>query len=82
VLRDVSARATAAYENGSQDLGVLPGSPHEGYDWCSIDLGLTYSARRNIIMSLDYRLTLRYSNVSPLSYTQDQIGFTLTYAFQ
>jgi hypothetical protein len=82
VLQDITALASASYEKGSQDLGVLAGNLHEDYDWYGIDLGLAYLPRRNLKLSTDYRITLRDSNVGVRAYTQDQIGLVLTYTFQ
>jgi hypothetical protein len=80
--RDISLRTSASCQYGTQSLGVLVGNPHEDYNWESLDLGLDYSPRRNLKMSLDYRLTLRSSNLAMRSYTQDQLGLLLSYSFQ
>jgi hypothetical protein len=82
VLHDVTLRATPFYEDGSQTLSALAGNSEENYDWYGADLGFTYTPRRNLNVSVDYRLTSRSSDLALRSYTQDQIGLTLTYSFQ
>jgi hypothetical protein len=82
VLHDVTLRATPFYEQGTQGLLSLAGNFQENYEWYGVDMGLTYTPRRNLTVTADYRVTLRSSDLALRSYTQDQIGIMLTYTFQ
>jgi hypothetical protein len=82
VVRDVSVRGLAFYEHGSQNLEALFGNLHENYDWYGVGLGLTYSLWGNVRMSLDYRLTLRSSDLAFRTYSQDLVGILVTYTFK
>ena len=82
VVRDLNARGLAFYEHGSQYLGVLVGNLHEHYDWYGVGLGLTYSLWSDVRISLDYRLTLRSSDIAYRTYTQDLVGILATYTFK
>jgi hypothetical protein len=82
IIKDVSLNTSLFYEHGSE-YGGLPSSLQESsYDWYGGGLGLSYSPMRKLRISLNYRTTLRSSNVTSREYTQNMIGLQIVYTPQ
>src|SRR5262249_15774151 len=80
IFKDVSITTSLFYENGSETGGGLPTAPvEENYNWYGGTLSVGYSPRRNLNLSLTYRLTLRNSDVASQEYTQNLVGLTVAY---
>jgi hypothetical protein len=79
ILKDVSLQASAFYEHGSDKGAPVPGAVAETYDWYGGELSISYSPVKRVNLSLNYRLTLRSSDVPSREYTQNQVGLLVTY---
>jgi len=71
--------ASFSYENGKQADSTLLGTVAEHYEWAGIGLGLAHNLTSRLGLQLNYRLTLRSSNIALREYTQNLISFGLTY---
>lgn len=68
-----------SYEHGDQGVGNLTGGLAETYDWYGATIGTSWNFTKRAALSVNYRLTLRSSDVADRGYTQNMIGLTLTY---
>jgi hypothetical protein len=82
VLKNVDIQTSIFYEHGSQTGGKLGSFPGEVYDWYGAGLGLSYLATKKLRMSLNYRLTLRASDLISRDYAQNLVGLLCTYSLQ
>jgi hypothetical protein len=81
LFKHVGFNTSLSYEHGSQTGGRLGGFLEDTYDHLSGGLGLSYSPMRKLRMSLNYRLTIRTSDVGFREYTQNMVGLHATYTF-
>jgi hypothetical protein len=79
IIRNVNLHTALSYEHGKQGQGNVSGNLTETFDWLTTDVGASYSPMKRLSLGLDYRLTLRSSNVPTDEYTQNMITFSLTY---
>ncbi|MGA9778086.1 MAG: outer membrane beta-barrel protein [Verrucomicrobiia bacterium] len=79
IIRNVSLNTSLSYEHGNQGAGNVAGNLVETFDWFTTDVGASYSPMKRLSLGLDYRLTLRSSNVPTGEYTQNMITLSLTY---
>jgi hypothetical protein len=79
IIKNVSLNTSFSYEHGKQGRGNVLGNLTENFDWFGANLGVGYSIIKKLSLGLNYRLTLRSSDVSSREYTQNVIGLTLTY---
>lgn len=79
VIKDVTLSGSLAYEHGSLSGGRLVGVLEDTYDWYGYGMSLAYSPFKKMNMALNYRLTLRSSNVALTEYTQNMVGLLFTY---
>jgi hypothetical protein len=79
LLKHVTFTTTLAYEHGEQDDSTAIGNFSETYDWFGGGVGLNYAFMKAASVSLNYRLTLRASDVATREYTQNLIQLQLTY---
>lgn len=68
-----------SYEHGNQGAGKQIGGLAEKYDWCTADVGTSWNVLKNLSLGVNYRLTLRNSDVANRDYNQNVVGLTLTY---
>lgn len=80
VLKRVSVQTGLFYEHGKQSGGRVAGFVEDNYDWYGGNIGLNYSLLKNLSASLNYRVTLRSSNVASRDYTQNMIGLQVSYS--
>jgi len=71
-----------SYEHGKQGEGNVLGNLTENFDWFGAEMDAGYSIMKKLSVGLHYRLTLRSSNIQNNEYTQNVIGFSLTYLTQ
>ena len=81
-LKDFDFTAGLSYENGTQGLKSVLGSASENYDWFGANVGLAHALTKRLRLRLDYRFTIRSSNLPDRDYTQDVVGLTASYQFQ
>lgn len=80
IVKDLNLNTYVSYENGRQ--GPASGGIFEDYSWAGLGLGVSYPMIKRLILSLEYRLTLRSSNIPDREYTQNLVGVKLTYQLQ
>jgi hypothetical protein len=78
----VTLQTSLFYEHGVEGGGQQASLIEKNYDWYGGGLSLSYSPMKKVRLSLNYRLTLRSSNVASREYTQNMVGLTLTYQTQ
>jgi hypothetical protein len=79
IIKNVSLNTSLSYEHGNQGAGNVAGNLTETFDWLTTEVGVSYSIIKKLSVGLNYRLTLRSSNVPNNEYTQNFVGLTLTY---
>jgi hypothetical protein len=82
VIKDVGLQTSLFYEHGKQGGGQLASLLEEHFDWYGGGLTLSYSPMKKVSVSLNYRLTLRSSDVPSRGYSQNVVGILVTYAPQ
>lgn len=81
VIKDLSLQGSFSYEQGTQGASGT-GGLLENYSWFGGGFGVSRAITKKLTGSLNYRLTVRSSDVSARGYTQDVVGLLLTYTFQ
>jgi outer membrane protein assembly factor BamA len=79
IMKDLSLRTSLSYEYGEQGVGNEAGNLTEHFNWLGIDVGISYPILKKLSLGLNYRVTLRSSDIATDEYTQDVVGLTLTY---
>jgi hypothetical protein len=79
VIKDWDFVTAFFYEHGKQGVGNVTGNFKETYDWYGGELSLSHPLTESFSLAFNYRLTLRSSDQSDSGYTQNLVGFTLTY---
>ncbi len=79
IIKDVGLTTGLSYEHGNQGEGNVFGNLTETYDWLGANLSVTYSITKRLSTALNYRLTIRSSNLPTDEYTQNVVGIALTY---
>ena len=82
VIKDVTLQTSLFYEHGSEGGGQQASLLENNFDWYGGALSLSYSPMKKVKISLNYRLTLRSSNVASGEYTQNLVGLQITYTPQ
>lgn len=82
IIKNVDAQTTFFYEHGNQGVGNVTGNLTETYDWYGGGLTLSYAVMKRLLVSLNYRLTLRSSNIASGEYAQNLVGLRLTYQME
>jgi len=81
-IKDVTLGTSLFYEHGSEYGGLQSSDAETSYDWYGGSLSVSYSPTKRIKLSLNYRLTLRSSNVASREYTQNMVGLQISYTPQ
>ncbi len=79
VNQNLNLHASFSYEHGQQGAGNVTGNLTETYDWYGTEVGASYPILKKVSLGLNYRLTLRSSNIATDEYTQNLVSLTLTY---
>ena len=82
IINGLDFVTSMSYEHGDQGVGSvgnLPGNPNGNFDWYTGEVSLQHPLTSRLAMSLDYRLTVRSSGTPNDGYTQNMVGFELTY---
>jgi hypothetical protein len=79
IIKNVDLNTSLSYEHGKQGAGNVSGNLTENFDWLGVNLGVGYSIIKKLSLGLNYRLTLRSSDIANNEYTQNVIGLSLTY---
>ena len=82
VIKDVTLQTSLFYEHGAEGGGQQASLLEKNYDQYGGGLSLSYSPMKKVGISLNYRLTLRSSNVPSREYTQNLVGLQMTYKLQ
>jgi hypothetical protein len=68
-----------SYEDGTQGATTATSTAEEHFSWFTGNIGLSHPITKNLEASLDYRFTIRSSNLQSRDYTQNLVGLRLTY---
>ena len=79
IIKNVNLNTSLSYEHGKQGVGNVAGNLKETFDWLGTNVSASYSILKKLSLALNYRLTLRSSNIASDEYTQNFVGLTLTY---
>ena len=79
IIKHVGLNTSFSYEHGKQGVGNVLGNLSENFDWLGASVGVNYSILKKLSLGLNYRLTLRSSNIANNEYTQNVLGISLTY---
>jgi hypothetical protein len=79
IIQDLGLNTSLFYEHGTQGAGNVMGNLAETYDWYGGALMLSYPLMKKLLLSLNYRLTLRSSNIPDRDYAQNIVGIKLSY---
>jgi hypothetical protein len=79
IFKDVNLNTSLFYEHGNQGAGNVTGNLVETYDWYGGGLTASYPLTKKLLLSVNYRLTLRSSNIASDEYAQNIVGLRLTY---
>ena len=79
IIKNVNLNTSFSYEHGKQGSGNVLGNLTENFDWFGVNFAVGYSIIKKLSLGLNYRLTLRSSDVSSREYTQNVVGLSLTY---
>jgi hypothetical protein len=79
IFKEMKLNTSLFYEHGNQGLGNGSGSLTEKYNWYGGGLRLGYPLMKKLMVGLNYRLTLRSSNIPDWNYAQNIVGITLSY---
>lgn len=82
VIKDVTLQPSLFYEHGEEAGGQQASLLENNFDWYGGALSLSYSPMKRVTISLNYRLTMRASNVASGEYTQNMVGLQITYTPQ
>jgi hypothetical protein len=82
VIKDVTLQTSLFYEHGAEGGGQQASLLEKNYDQYGGGLNLSYSPMKKVRISLNYRLTLRSSNVASREYKQNLVGLQMTYTPQ
>jgi hypothetical protein len=82
IIKNVSLNTSFSYEHGNQGRGNVIGNLTETFDWLGASVGASYSIFKKLSLGLNYRLTVRSSNIPNNEYTQNMVGLSLTYLTQ
>jgi hypothetical protein len=79
IFRQFSLTTGLSYEHDEDRGGDLQGSTGEIYDYLGANIGIGYSRWKRVSMGLSYNFTLRSSDEASRDYTQNMVGFTVSY---
>jgi hypothetical protein len=82
IVKNLTLTTSLFYEHGDQGQGNVTGNLTETFDWYGGSLGLRHDLTKRLVLSLNYRLTLRSSDSPNRDYTQNLVGLLLTYNIQ
>jgi hypothetical protein len=82
IIKDLSLTTSVSYDRGTQGLGNVSGSLSETYEWWQGSVTVSYPLVKKLSLSLNYRYTLRSSNISVDEYAQNVVGIRLTYPLE
>jgi hypothetical protein len=79
LFKDLNLNTSFFYDHGNQGAGNLSGNFPETYDWYGGGFLLSYELMKRLLVSLNYRLTLRSSDVPQRGYAQNIVGIKFSY---
>jgi hypothetical protein len=80
-IKDFSFTTYVSYEHGTQSLAASTLVP-ETYDYLGLGFNLNHQITKKLSAGINYRLTLRSSDVSSRDYSQNLVGLSATYLLQ
>jgi hypothetical protein len=79
IVKDLNLNTSLFYEHGNEGAGNVSGNLTETYDWYGGGLNISYPLMKKLTLNLNYRLTLRSSDIPDRDYAQNIVGLRLTY---
>jgi hypothetical protein len=83
ILKNLTITTGFSYENGTQGYETIQGAINqEDFNWFAGNASLTCSITKRLEAKVDYRYTIRSSNLPLRDYTQNLVGLRLIYAIK
>ena len=79
IVKDLNLNTSLYYQHGQEGAGNVTGNLTETYDWYGGGLNVSYPVMKKLLLTLNYRLTLRSSDIPDREYAQNIVGIKLTY---
>lgn len=79
IIRGWPFQTEVSYVHGNQGQGNQTGNLTETYDWVAFSIGLSHPVTKKFAAALNYRLTLRGSDIPSNEYTQNEVQLQMTY---
>jgi hypothetical protein len=81
-IKDLNFNTSLSYQHGKQGVGNVTGNLTENYEWLGANFSLSHALTSRFTLSLNYRLTIRSSNIPSNEYTQNVVGVLLAYTLK
>ena len=78
-IKGLDFTTSLSYEHGKQGVGNIGGNLTENYEWLGANFSLSHALSSRFTISLNYRLTIRSSDIPSNEYTQNVVGLLLAY---
>ena len=79
IIKNLTLATSLFYELGNQGVGNVRGNLVENFDWYGGALSLSHPLTSRLTIGLNYRLTLRSSDIASNEYAQNQVGLLINY---
>jgi len=79
IIKDLTLGTSLFYELGTQGEGNVRGNLVENFEWYGGALSLSHPLTSRLTVGLNYRLTLRSSDIASNEYAQNQVGVLISY---
>jgi hypothetical protein len=78
-IKALAFNTSLSYQNGKQGIGNVAGNLTEKYEWLGANFSLSHALSSRFTLSLNYRLTIRSSDIPSNEYTQNMVGLLIAY---
>ena len=82
IIKGLDMSTSLFYEHGNQGTGNISGNLTETFDWYGGSIVLGHPLTKKLALNLNYRLTLRSSDIPSRDYSQNLVGLRFTYKLQ
>jgi len=79
MTKKITLQTSGFYEHGNESAGQQASWLENNYNYYGGALSLSFSPMKRVSIGLNYRLTLRSSNVASGEYAQNQVGLQISY---
>jgi hypothetical protein len=78
-IKNTNLQVFLSYEHAKQGVANITGNLTETYDWLGTGLSISHALTDRFSLALNYRFTLRSSDIPASEYNQNVVGLSLTY---